>query len=239
MNRGTSLDLSNVVKLAVDQDGEILIVTFNDVFVYNPESEKTRRFILNESIGVSYRTACITRKNEYVIGTNKGLRIYDKPTGRYESYIHDSFDSKSLSHNLIRAIYEDKYGHLWIGTFNKLNKFDRSSKSFESFNLKPRYVEQGRNNLILSIKTLSDGADNKILVGTETGLILFDIETNSFGFLTSNKPEQISNEVIKSIYPVSSDEIWLGTDFGLNRYSVQTGEVTSFFSHIWEQEFYQ
>ncbi|MCA0932497.1 response regulator [Lutimonas saemankumensis] len=230
---GSETDFFFVEKLALDHDGEIVIVSRAGVFIYDPKSDQTRRFILNESVGVEYRTLYITRYNEIVIGTNKGLRIYDKYTGKFESYIHDSYNDKSISHNVIRVINEDHEGNLWIGTYNELNKFNRESKSFESFNIKPKEAEQGRNNLILSIHPLENEENNKLLIGTETGLVIFNTDNYSFKNITKNSTKgQISNDVIKTVYPVNSNEIWFGTDFGLNRYSIETGETLSFFHNF-------
>jgi len=230
---GYALDFSYVVELAIDKDGEIIIVTRSGVFIFNPDTEHARRFILTESIGIEYRTLYISKTNEIIIGTNKGLRIYDKISGTFESYIHDAFNAKSISHNVVRAVNEDKDGNLWIGTYDKLNKFDRMTKSFESFNLKPKDAEEGRNNLVLRIQPLMDEDSNMLLVGTETGMVLFDIDTNSFKIINNGHAgSQISNRVVKTVYPVNADEIWLGTDFGLNRYTIKSGVFTNFFHNF-------
>jgi len=230
---GWDMDFSNTVELAIDEDGEIIIATRTSVFIFNPETEHIRRFILTESVGIEYRTLFVSKSNEIIIGTNKGLRIYDKSTGKFESYIHDDFNAKSISHDVVRAVNEDKYGNLWIGTYDKLNKFDRLTKSFESFDLKPKDAEEGRNNLVLRIQPLLDKDNTKLLIGTETGLVLFNVDTNSFENITKGHSDgQISNNVVKTVYPVNSNDIWLGTDFGLNRYTMNNGVFTNFFHNF-------
>jgi len=230
---GFAMDFSYIVELALDRDGEIIIVTRTAVFIFNPETEHIRRFILTESIGIEYRTLYVSKSNEIVIGTNKGLRIYDKITGKFVSYLHDAFNPKSISHNVVRSVNEDKEGNLWIGTYNKLNKFDRLTKSFESFDLRSKDGKEGRNNLVLRIQPLMDEADNMLLIGTETGLVLFNADTNTFKIITKGQNDsQISNNVVKTVYPVNADEIWLGTDFGLNRYTLKSGVFTNFFHNF-------
>jgi len=227
---GVEYDLTNIEKLVVDYDGEIVILCRQNAYIFNPKTDITRLFILSESIGVIYRVGYVTRNNEIVIGTNKGLRIYNKKTNKYESYIHDSYNLKSLSHNVVRDVYEDLQGNLWVGTYNKLNKFDRKTKQFTAFDLKPKNAIQDKNNLILKIELLPDGTNKNLVVGTETGLSIFNMQDYSFKTYTSaNTNNSISNDVVKTVFPISNDEVWFGTDFGLNKFSLEDERVTNFF----------
>ena len=225
-----SESIIDVKSLQLDHDGDVWVITRQNIYLYNSEMNKIRTFAVNESIGVEYRLVYITKKNEIVIGTNKGVRIYDKQTKKYESYIHSVYDKNSLSHDVIRVIHEDEKENLWIGTYNKLNKFDRKTKKFISFDLKPKEADAGRNNLILAIEALPDSNQNKLIVGTETGLVLFDKTDYSFEIFTRrNTNNAISNDVVKAICAISSDEIWFGTDFGLNKFSIVNNTITSYY----------
>lgn len=75
-----------------------------------------------------------------------------------------------LSSNSVRAIMQDKYGFMWLGTDDGLNRYDGTT--IKVYNLNP----QGANDYISS---LYDTTDN-IWVGTEGGVYIFDYETESF-----------------------------------------------------------
>ena len=75
-----------------------------------------------------------------------------------------------LSSNSVRAIMQDKYGFMWLGTDDGLNRYD--GVSVKVYNLNP----QGSNDYISS---LYETADN-IWIGTENGVYIFDYETESF-----------------------------------------------------------
>lgn len=75
-----------------------------------------------------------------------------------------------LSSNSVRAIMQDKYGFMWLGTDDGLNRYDGTT--IKVYNLNP----QGSNDYISS---LYDTTDN-IWVGTEDGAYIFDYETESF-----------------------------------------------------------
>ena len=46
-----------------------------------------------------------------------GLNRFDSTTGRFNAYRNDPNDPQSLS-DKIRAIFEDRAGILWLGTFD-------------------------------------------------------------------------------------------------------------------------
>ena len=75
-----------------------------------------------------------------------------------------------LSSNSVRAIMQDKYGFMWLGTDDGLNRYDGTT--IKVYNLNP----QGSNDYISS---LYDTTDN-IWVGTEGWVYIFDYETESF-----------------------------------------------------------
>ena len=58
--------------------------------------------------------------------------------GRFTRYQNEPNDPKSLSDNIVLAIYEDRAGVLWIGTrAGGLNKIDRETQSFASYQHDP------------------------------------------------------------------------------------------------------
>lgn len=75
-----------------------------------------------------------------------------------------------LSSNSVRAIMQDRYGFMWLGTDDGLNRYDGTT--IKVYNLNP----QGANDYISS---LYDTTDN-IWVGTDDGVYVFDYETESF-----------------------------------------------------------
>ena len=75
-----------------------------------------------------------------------------------------------LSSNSVRAIMQDKYGFMWLGTDDGLNRYDGTT--IKVYNLNP----QGSNDYISS---LYDTTDN-IWIGTEDGDYIFDYETENF-----------------------------------------------------------
>lgn len=75
-----------------------------------------------------------------------------------------------LSSNSVRAIIQDKYGFLWIGTDEGLNRYDGKTIKLYKFD------SQGTNGYVSS---LYDNNDH-IWVGTDEGIYIFDHATETF-----------------------------------------------------------
>ncbi len=158
------------------------------------------------------RTLCKSDGNAIWIGTATGLLKYSK-----EGLIEYNTSNSNISHNTIRAILPDKFGNLWVGTYEKLNKLTNGQNSFIQIDLKGNYKPELKNNLITDIKP-NKSNDSLIWVGTETGLCQVNVFSGRFHQFNEKKIK-LSNEVIKNIYTDDTGNLWLGTDFGLNIYN--------------------
>ena len=72
-------------------------------------------------------------KKELWIGANSGLSKYQSTTDDFINYLHDPNASTSLSNNVIRQIFRDSRGRLWIGTALGLNLLNEDNKHFTRF----------------------------------------------------------------------------------------------------------
>jgi ligand-binding sensor domain-containing protein len=151
-------------------------------------------------------------------GTQDGLNKYDGY--QFTVYRHNKYDSSSLSDNCINAIHEDNNGYLWIGTLSGgLNRFDRRTNSFKSFQVRKNDPGSISSNTISCI--FQDHA-GRIWVGTDNGLNRMDGER----FIKFNHDQwnrfDISGNSVTCIYEDSQKNLWFGTTQGLNRYDPTT-----------------
>ncbi|MBT1709695.1 response regulator [Fulvivirgaceae bacterium PWU5] len=172
------------------------------------------------------RTLAPGRRGILWVGTATGLIRYDTYTGTHSVL---TAEANHLSHNTVRAIYEDTAGTVWVGTYDGLNKLPSGQSTFTRFDLKKPYKPALRNNLICGdIRPYSSTSDSLLWVGTETGLCLFNTYTGRYQQYTERNT-RFSNEVIKCIYPDAHGNLWLGTDFGLNVFDPKTSEAHAYF----------
>jgi ligand-binding sensor domain-containing protein/signal transduction histidine kinase len=163
------------------------------------------------------------------VGGLSGLSRYDGYN--IKTYRHDPLDSTSLSNNYVKALYEDREGRLWAGTWGGgLNLFDSGKEIFTRF-----WHERGNPTSLSSdsVNVILQTTDGTIWVGTQNGLDRLDIDNGTFIRYThdaDNERTPTSN-VINALYEDQDDNLWVGTGDatdptgrvgGLNRYDSTT-----------------
>ncbi|UUZ50021.1 hypothetical protein LP420_08180 [Massilia sp. B-10] len=98
----------------------------------------------------------------------------------FASYRHLTGDPHGMADNQVSALYRDRVGTLWIGTwYAGVSRVDLNSGGFA------RIVRQSDRADTLSdnkVRAIVDGGPGKLWLGTNEGLNHFDIETGSVRF---------------------------------------------------------
>lgn len=82
-----------------------------------------------------------------------------------------------LSHSEVKAILQDSYGYMWIGTRNKLNRYDGCEfKVLDCYDP----VANRRNN---NIAALCEDANRLLWIGTDDGVFVYDPALETFTYL--------------------------------------------------------
>lgn len=129
-----------------------------------------------------------------------------------------------LSSNTVNAILKDRYGFLWFGTTDGLDKFD--GHYFTVYRHKTGDSTSLRANEILSLHEDSKG---NLWVGTSGGsLSLYDRKRDAFvTFPANGANNSIGNNVIRGICSDKKDNIWIAHYDGIDRLNPRTGKVTN------------
>jgi signal transduction histidine kinase/DNA-binding response OmpR family regulator len=106
------------------------------------------------------------------IGTDWGIAVLQKETGRFVHYINQKNDPASLSSNNVIDIKEDSKGRIWIGTHGGLNLFNKQEQSFQSFT-----DSDGLPNN--SVLTIQEDGDGNLWMGTPNGISSMAIHSDS------------------------------------------------------------
>ena len=153
-------------------------------------------------------------------GTNRNglvqrIITQNDPTEKKYEFIHyknEKDDQHSISSNIIKSIYEDESGYLWIGTEAGLNKFDPVLKTFQCY----RKKDGLSSDLIFGI--LEDDNGN-LWLGTNRGISKFDPFTETF------KNFDKSDGLVSGSYHMygapckSGDLLFFGSQDGLTMFS--------------------
>lgn len=132
---------------------------------------------------------------------------------------------EGLSQATINGLTQDKYGFIWVGTQDGLNRFD--GYEFKIFRNDPNNSKSISNSYILSI--FKDSREN-LWIGTQSGLNQYDYNTERFikFYFTDNDEKQISHEQINVITESVSKPgiLWLGTNHGIIEYDINSKAFT-------------
>ncbi|MEK9137873.1 MAG: two-component regulator propeller domain-containing protein, partial [Bacteroidota bacterium] len=169
------------------------------------------------------------------IGTRDGgLNLYDRNTRRFVRFRHSPTNPRSVAHNDIVCLYEDRAGTLWVGTEGGgLDRVDRPRIEFVHFRREPNDPSGISGNWVWSMYEDSRG---NFWVGTwGAGLNRMDRVKNTFVRFQHNPkdPSSLSNNTVLCIVEDNEGNLWVGTQGGgLSLYDY----ATSRFTHFTEQD---
>lgn len=116
---------------------------------------------------------------------------------------------QGLSQNSGYCIAQDKDGFLWMGTQDGLNRFD--GKNFRVFYRNTINRGSLGSNLIYSL--FCDTVNNRMLIGTDNGVTVYDNTKDSFYSITGlvANAEQLAHASVKNISCFKQGECWITT----------------------------
>ena len=134
---------------------------------------------------------------------------------------------QGLSQNKVTAIIQDKYGFMWFGTNNGLNRFD-------GYNMQTFYHWVGDSTSLSHnhIESLFEDSKGRLWVGTDGGgLNCFDYFTLKFKQYENVIADSasISSNSVYCIFENPAGILWIGTKNGLNRFDPVTEKFTRFY----------
>lgn len=120
-------------------------------------------------------------------------------------------EERKISENNVNFILSYNSNYLLVGTINKgVQKFDLRDESFAPF------LEKGHDGTPLFVRSMIKTDNQELWIGTEEGIFIYDLRTNSIANLTHshNDPYSLSDNAIHSLYQDREGGVWVGTFFG-------------------------
>lgn len=183
-----------------------------------------KNLTVSDGLPHSEITSIIQDKTGFLwLGTLNGLTRYDGNS--MKTYIRDN-SSNSLSNIRIISLYHDSDSLLFIGTEGGgLNVFNLYKESFE--NTAILKVESELSSQI--VYAIRKGINEKIWVGTDTGLWVLQKQGTSFSY-----QEYIPNiPMVTDIKEVDQDILWVTSNTGVYEINKHTRQARLLFDHHW------
>ncbi len=158
------MSISSIVQ---DEDGYMWFGSQGGLLQFNGERSKSYRnnpfdedSLPNNLVQTTYYDE---NKNILWLGTYYGVSKFDIDTQQFINY---SSDNSNLSNNVIITITKDASGDLWFGTMDGLNKLDPITNEIITYPVEGNVV-----------RSLLVDSHERLLVGTYSGLFIFDEPT--------------------------------------------------------------
>lgn len=219
-----SLSENMMAGIYEDYEGLLWVGTVNEgLNVIDRKSGNITKFKSSDdenSLSNNHIRDIVGIQNEIWIATEFGLSKYDKLTKKFTTYYSED-NENSLVSNDVRTLYIDDEGILWIGTRDGLCTFDRKNtfKSYEDIFIKNGITE----NMFSDIIQDKDGII-WIASALDGGLIRLNKNTNEIRSYRNDEEDKysISFNALKAIAVDSQNNIWIGSQYGLNKFDRST-----------------
>lgn len=157
-------------------------------------------------------------------GTLNGLYRYDG----YKFVFCPDYRNDYKNYKTVYALFEDSRKNLWIGTyFNGIRKIQLGGIKRKN-KLENILFSQSFNNLF--IKEILEDSKGNLWIGTwGKGLFYFNIKTGQVKNYSKDNSNSISNNWITSLVFDKDENLYIGTEEGLNIFNIESGK---FIHHI-------
>lgn len=162
--------------------------------------------------------------NKIFIGTNNGINIIDKDTKEIIKYLESDIDFDS-DKSKIREIYIDKNKLVWIGTRDGLYTIDENYKLTDLNNI---FKDININDRVIS--SVYEDSDGEIWIGLsiDGGVVRYNKYTGEVINYKADNKNGLSYNSVKDINGDSSGNIWIATNYGLNKFNKSQNKFTQY-----------
>ena len=215
-----AMDLSyNIVNQTYeDKDGLIWIATGRGLDVYNPKTNKTRKYIAESNRNfitrAEFRSFVEDSQGDFWVATRKtGLVRFNQ---KQEEYSYFNTENLGLKDNNLEVIIPSKEKNKFWLAYEKygialVSTEQGNPKIIKQFSHDPDNPNSLPGNLI---RALHEDSSGRLWIGTEnTGLSIYDPKSNTFSNFQHNDQDEFSlrHNSVWSICEDSFGNIWIGT----------------------------
>lgn len=203
-----------VTALAQDRDGFLWIGTQDGLVRWDGYAWRVFQPLAGDPhslCGAYVRALYAAADGRLWVGTfADGLCVYDPRSETFERWRHDPRDARSLPHDRVEALLEDRQGRLWIATYEGLCRLDaRAGGAVERVPLgtDSSAVEAER------VRALLVDRGGRLWIGGSHGLHRWSDARAGFEHVlgASAGADGWSGEFISKLYEDARGRIWIGT----------------------------
>jgi signal transduction histidine kinase/ligand-binding sensor domain-containing protein/DNA-binding response OmpR family regulator len=218
-----------------DKNGDLWFgSSSNGVNVFNKKTQTVKVFDRDGADAPALHENTINHifsdsKGRVWISTVAGLNLYNPDTDEMIAYSSPSRAGKNDPFGTVSYVYQDSNGKILVGTWgNGLYVYDEELDQFEQLMVVQQIIEDEIVNRVFRIMEDSDG--NYWLGTWEGGLLKVrlpnyqNVEIIQHYLIDSVSANNLSSNIVYSIYEAKNGDMWIGTPYGLNIISGHQGK---------------
>ncbi len=234
-----SLSNAESIRFAITIENSLFVATTKGLYTKSieaPPLEYRRLDYLNGIPGNNKRTdskfLLADPQGRFWVGTVEDL--YMAPFSELKAFLRDEGENpfrRVVAGRNIWNLTQADSNAFWIGTNKGLYSLTYADGQWETIHeLEPDYGDT-----VLPrkrIRTIAKDKDNNLWLGTEYGGALYYLPSTANITTIQNRRTQntqkLSNSIVWSLHQSDENTLWIGTDNGLNKYDLKTGQTHSF-----------
>lgn len=207
------------------KENNLYIATNKGFVEYDIKTNSATEFLIpalsnKSNIEIIPRNIFISSDNVIYISTEYGLISFDMATKKSKLYVKRNADQYSISDNSINQVFEDSRNNIWVATFNGLNKIVRTENDSVIFKQFKNGVENNPVNLPSNQITALEEINNKLYIGTTSGITYLDLQTDHIPKAES----LLSTDYVISIEK-EKNNLWYSTINGIKCLNTETKSI--------------
>jgi signal transduction histidine kinase/ligand-binding sensor domain-containing protein len=246
-NNPESISSSNVKYIFIDTKANFWVATRSGLNLFQKESGTFKQITRDDQghnlLNTDFINIAEDLDGNVWFGSTDGLYCL-KNNQKYgdlilKHYYHNVKDINSLSINLVRSLFVDNSGNVWIGTDNGgLNLFNKEKQNFWHYR-KDDYDPRSLNNE--AVESIFEDKTRNLWVGTYTGGLNIAVNSHDAILKYENLPGaplSLSHNTVTCFAENLQGQIWVGTDGGglnffnsseqrFHRYNIENSDLSS------------
>ena len=209
-----------------DEAGDYWLGTWTrGLLKFDPVSGNVTRASGGEGSDAIYHIHSIAQlsASKLLVGSDRGLVLYDIPSGQHTFHRPDELHRRSLSNQFVYPVFRDREGGVWVGTFyGGVNYMAPDTKHIRQY-AHSQYRNSVSGNVVSRFAEDADG--NVWIASDDGGVCRYNPSTDvftSYPLQPSGRPDNVH------ALCVDDDNVWVGTySAGAGPLDIKTGRWTS------------